>query len=109
MGGRELGDCADCDSDKTVRGGGWGEVKGFDIGAEEREEKRESIFSAVSPSSPPDSRVCTRARNSSRRPLYFQAMKTALFSLPFSFFFVHLNSVALELQEKRRVVLYAQR
>ncbi len=85
-------------------------MKGFDIGAEEREEKRESIFSAVSPSSPPDSRVCTRARNSSRlRPPYFQANEYSTVLSPFQFFFVHLNSVALERQEKRRVVLYAQR
>ncbi len=51
------------------------------------EKKRESIFSAVSPSSPPDSRVCTRARNSSRlRPLYFQANEYSTVLSPFQFF-----------------------
>ena len=108
MGGRELGDCADCDSDKTVRGGGWGEVKGFDIGAERK---------SVSPSSArfplPPLPILEFAHEQEIQADYvhciFKQTNTALFSLPFSFFFVHLNSVALERQEKRRVVLYAQR
>ena len=64
-----------------------GEVKGFDIGAEEREEKRESIFSAVSPSPLP---ILEFAHEQEIQAGYvhciFKQTNSALFSPPFSFF-----------------------